>query len=424
MPRAILSSWPLFFGLAMIMIGNGLQGTLLGVRATLEDFGTTTIGLVMSLYFVGFLVGSWYVPRLVEGVGHIRVFAALASLASTTVLLHGIFLSPWVWGAVRIVTGFSYAGLFIVIESWLNNEATNKTRGKIMALYLITLYLGMTIGQFLLNLASPADIQLFILTSVLVSLALLPISLSRRPAPVFIQPETVPLKKLYATSPLGLAGVFGTGLTNSTIMTIGAVYAAKIGFGLGEISFFMASFILGGVIFQWPIGWLSDRFDRRKVLIGASALSCLLATGCFFISGSESLSSLLPLAMLCFGGTALSLYGLSVAHTNDHLLPEQILSVSSTLLLINGFAACIGPFLVSALMGGIGVFVFFPSVAIIYGMIAVFGLYRMSISQPVPLEEQGDFVALPVRHSPIAMMIAEDSTETLKEMDKKAGNSS
>lgn len=414
MQKTFMTSWPLFFGLAMLMIGNGLQGTLLGVRANIEGFSTLTIGVIMSFYYVGFLLGSIWVPKLIQSVGHIRVFAALASLASGTVLFHGIFENPIVWMAVRVFTGFAYAGLYIVIESWLNQAATNENRGKIMALYLIILYAGMALGQFLLNVADPAEVELFVLTSVLVMLAVLPISLSSRPAPAFITPERVSIKNLYRVSPLGIAGVLLSGLASSALFSIGPVYAAAIGMSVAQISMFMAVFIIGGVVFQAPIGWLSDKFDRRKVLIGvsgAAGISCMLA----YIAGLSS-TGLMIATMPLIGGTALAIYGLSASHTNDHLQGGQIIAASATLILLNGSISIIGPFMVTGAMSAFGTATFFMYVGAVYLALMGFGLYRTRRAPPVPLDEQGEYVMMQERNSPIIMQIAEESDETMKKM--------
>ena len=266
--KVLHNSWPLFFGIGLIMVGNGLQGTLLGVRATMEGFDTATIGLIMSLYYFGFLGGSYYVPKLMSRVGHIRVFAALASLASGTVLLHGLYPDPFLWAIIRAFTGFAYAGLYIVVESWFNNVSTSKTRGRIFGLYQLISYSGMVLGQFLLNFSDPAMIDLFVITSILVSIAIMPIALSSRPAPEFEEPDHLSLKRLFKISPFGLIGVFITGLGTGTLFGLGAVYATEIGMSIAQTSTFMAFFIVGGVVSQIPIGWLSDHFDRRIVMIG------------------------------------------------------------------------------------------------------------------------------------------------------------
>jgi MFS family permease len=415
--RILSTSWPLFFGLALIMIGNGLQGTLLGVRASAEGFDTATIGLIMSLYYMGYLGGCYYVPKLVSKVGHIRVFTALASLASTTVLLHGLYPDPWLWAAIRAFTGFSYAGLYIVVESWLNNMSTNKTRGQMLAVYLIITNIGLVGGQFLLNVADPGQIDLFIITSVLVSIALLPISLSSRPAPIMEEPSPVSIKKLYKISPLGLVGCFGIGITNGTMFSMGAVYATDIGLSLPQISTFMAAYILGGVVFQIPVGKLSDKFDRRKVIIAITFASSILCFLCFV--ATEMSLPLFYLTLFFFGGISLTIYGLCLAHTNDHLEPKQFVGASSSMILVNGLGAVVGPFAISVFMSVYGIQYFFPIIAGAFLSIALFGVYRMNRRAPVPLAEQGDYIQMPLRPTPITMSITEEGHAILKEMEEK-----
>jgi len=414
--NVLKSSWPLFFGLALIMVGNGLQGTLLGVRASMEGFDAATIGFIMSLYYLGFLGGSIYVPKLVSGVGHIRVFTALASLASTTVLLHGVYPEPWFWAVIRIFTGFSYAGLYIVVESWLNNMSTNKTRGKIFGLYQVIGFGGMVIGQFFLNVADPGTITLFIITSILVSIALLPISLSSRPAPSFDEPDTLSLKRLYVISPLGLNGAFAMGVGTGVIFGIGAVYAKEIGMTLPQISTFMALYILGGVAAQIPVGWLSDRFDRRFVLIATTFLAGIVAIMCYFASGHPYLLNFL---FFFFGGLSLSLYGLSMAHINDHLTPRQYVGASASAILVNGAGAAIGPFGVSIVLSIFGTALFFPILAGVFLWFFAYGLYRTTKRDAVPMEDQGDYANMPVRATPISMTITEEGHAIMKEMDEE-----
>lgn len=415
MHKTLLASWPLFFGLAMLMIGNGLQNTLLGVRASLEDFDTTAIGLVMSFYYVGFLAGSFFIPRLIVRVGHIRVFAALASLASTTVLIHGLFPDPWIWMAVRVLTGMSFAGLFIVIESWLNNITTNQIRGQMLALYLVVLYGAMVIGQFMLLAADPKGMELFVLSSVIVSLALIPISLSSRPAPSFLEPQHVSVKGLYKSSPLGIVGVTISGMAASTLFGLGAVYGEKIDLSLGEISTFMAAFIAGGVVFQAPIGWLSDRYDRRLVLIGVAFTAALFCAVAFFAAGVSHAA--LFAAMFLLGGAALSIYALALAHTNDHLTSAQIIAASASMLMMNGIGSCFGPVIASFLMDHFGTQLFYPFLGTLFFAIGSFGVYRTFRRAAVPLAEQSGHVPMTEVNSPMTLRIAHESAETLKKMD-------
>jgi len=402
----------------MIMIGNGLQGTLLGVRATMEGFPTYSTGIIMSMYYAGFLLGSHLVPKLIQGVGHIRVFAALASIASTTILFHGLFPTEGVWAIARAITGFSYAGLYIVIESWLNHAAENKTRGKMMAAYLVTLYASMAVGQYFLTIADPGGMDLFVITSVLVTLAVLPISLSSRPAPKFEAPVKVSPRELFKTSPLGVYGVFASGMASACLFSIGPVYAAEAGFSLTQISTFMAMFILGGVLLQFPIGWCSDRYDRRRILITVSAFSALACTLAVLVAPMSLYA--LYLAMFLIGGTSLTIYGLSSAHTNDHLAPAQIVAASASMLMINGIGAIIGPVLSSSLMNLTGPWMLFALSAAIYATVAIYGVYRTTRTAPVPMDQQDKFVAQPSASSVMVMQQAVEQTqESLKTLETK-----
>lgn len=409
-------SWPLFFGLALIMIGNGLQGTLLGVRASIEDFNTTATGLMMSLYYCGFVAGSIYVPKLVSSVGHIRVFTALASLASATVLMHGLFVDIYLWTLIRFFTGFSYAGLYIVVESWLNNASTNKTRGKILSLYQMVSFGALVFGQFLLNTADPSGISLFAFTSILVSVALIPISLSSRPAPDFDEPETISLKRLFIMSPLGIVGSFGMGFGASLVFGLGAVYAAEIGLSFAQIASFIAIYMVGGVVFQMPIGWLSDQYDRRKIIIGISFLSFAAALGCYL---AEPSSALFYLSFFLLGGFSLPIYGQCLAHTNDHVSEKQQVAAGSTLILINGAGSAIGPVFVSIFLDIFGFWLYFPITAAIFAILFIYGVVRTFQRAPVPLEEQSDALTMPARSSPIVLNIMEESSTTMKDMDSK-----
>ena len=266
MLAAIGSAWALFLGLALIMVGNGLQGSLLGVRAELEGFSSATTGIVMTGYFVGFLLGSRVVPLLILRVGHVRTFAALASLTSITILVHPTFVEPATWTAMRLLTGLGYAGLYIVCESWLNDRATNDSRGALLAAYMIVMLGGVALGSLLLGVTEPVTFQPFILISVLMSFAVIPILLSAQPAPAVDQPESMSLLQIYRASPLGVVGAWLVGITQGAFFGMGAVYATRAGLSLGQTSVLMMSAFVGGMLLTWPIGRLSDRFDRRLVL--------------------------------------------------------------------------------------------------------------------------------------------------------------
>lgn len=400
MYSAIASAWALLLGIALIMLGNGLQGTLLGVRATLEGFPTTVTGFVMTGYFAGFLAGSVLAPKIVARVGHIRVFAALASLASSAVLIHAAFVDPWTWGAMRLVTGFSYAGLYVVAESWLNDRATNETRGQVLSVYMVVAYAGMTVGQLLLNVADPGGFIPFVLISVLVSLALVPIALTAAPAPAFDAPSRVGLRQLYRISPLGVLGGLGTGVANGMLFGMGAVYARAAGLTVSEVSMFMGLILLGGMLLQWPVGQVSDWFDRRMVIVvitaTAMAFSLVLA-----LVPAISTHGKLGLVFL-LGGMVLPLYSLCGAHMNDHLDPSQMVAANSGYVLIHGMGASLGPVTVSVAMSAAGPNGFFIAFSAVLGAIVLFAGWRMTQRPAVAPEDRSHFVAMPPRTSPIA----------------------
>jgi MFS family permease len=414
MRMVVVSSWALFLGLALIMLGNGLQGSLLGVRASIEGFPVTVTGFVMSAFFAGFLAGSTMVPKLVRRVGHIRVFAALASLASIAVLFHAVFVNPAGWGAMRLVTGFCYAGLYIVAESWLNDRATNQTRGQLLSFYMVIMLAGMGSGQFLLNLADPASFELFVLVSVLVSLALIPILLTAAPAPDFQTPSAVSLRQLYRISPLGVVGTFGTVMAQGGLIGMGAVFATEAGLTIAEISIFMASLLFGGMLLQWPIGRLSDRFDRRRVLTVVTFLAaiCALATTVVVGPFAETFPVWVLYTLIgVFGGLNMPMYSLALAHTNDFLEPNQMVAASGSLVLVGGIGASFGPVTLAALMTALGPAGFFWGLGLIHAALGFFALYRMSRRASMPLDEQGTFVAVPPRASPVAAYLSPESPQ-------------
>lgn len=260
----------LLFGIGLLVLGNGLQGTLLGVRAGLEGFRQETIGLMMSAYFAGYVAGSIWCPRLIDQAGHIRVFAALASIASAATLTHALTIEPTSWTFLRALNGACYAGLGIVTESWLNGHAAPGRRGQLLAIYGVVTMGAWAASQLLLNLADPAGFVLFCLVSVLLSLALVPIALTRAAVPVTADQSRVSLKKLYTISPLGFAGCLLTGLAMSAFWGMGPTFAQQIGLNNIHLSLFMAAPIVGAVVLQWPLGWVSDQIDRRGVIAGVA----------------------------------------------------------------------------------------------------------------------------------------------------------
>jgi len=409
MLSAVRSVWALLFGFALLMLGNGLQGSLLGLRASLEGFGTGVTGIVMSAYFIGLLFGAAITPKLVLRVGHIRVFAALASLASAFVLLHAVFLTAPAWFVIRLVTGFCFSGLYVVAESWLNQASTNETRGKLLSIYMVISYASMGFGQLLLNVADPGGFPLFILISVLVSLALVPISLTRTFAPQIETPQAISLKQLYQLSPMGFIGCLFSGFALGAFFGMGAVYGKLSGFSIGELSLLLSLPLLGLVLFQFPIGALSDRFDRRVILCIAAFASTVLALVCIVAFGYSFLA--IGISFTVFGGISMPIYSLSIAHTNDNLNLDQMLEASSKLVFVFGLGSVFGPLTAGLAMDLFGPQAFFVYLAIVYAFIGCFGLYRMTQRQTVPLEERGDFVLVAPRASHVATLAAVEYAE-------------
>jgi MFS family permease len=396
------------------MLGDGLQGTLLAVRADLEGFSTTLTGLVMSTFYVGFLLGSIMTPGITAKVGHIRVFAAFAALASAAILIHAVFVNVPAWVAIRLVSGFCFAGLYIVAESWLNDRATNETRGKLLALYMVVTYIGVGAGQLLMNLADPLDFELFVLTSVLISIAVVPLLLSAGSPPKFQDSVRIGLPELFRLTPLGMVSIFIVGLVTATFFALAPVYAQRIGLNVRQISFFMAAAFVGTVVLQGPIGILSDRFDRRIVLTITTLLTAAAAVLC--IPATEYSFTVLLIAVGLFGGLAFPLYSVCIAYINDHLEPRQMIAASGAMVLVAGLGAIVGPLLVAMAMDQLGIHALFWSIAALHAFAGVFAIYRMARRAPVPLARQWPSAATGVHPSGSAIdsvqQYAHDETVT------------
>jgi MFS family permease len=387
---AAAGTWPLLAGMGLLMLGAGLQGTLISVRATLEGFATSVIGMVMSCYYLGYMAGSIGTPRMVQRVGHIRVFAALAALASVAILVQSVWVSPLVWGALRVVSGFCFAGIYVVAESWLNSHSSNENRGGLLAVYMLVLYLGLGSGQFLLTAANPSSPTLFIVVSILISLAVLPMALTVQRAPAYDVPRPTSVRELKNGSPLGVVGVIVSGAITSSLFAIGPLYAHLIGLAPREIAQFMSVSIFAAVITQWPIGRWSDRVDRRSVLVTVCAIGTLVAVLANMFGG-ESHALLLVFAA-CFGGVALSFYSLSISHINDHLHPSQMTGASGTIILLNGVGSTLGPSLGATAMQTFGAGIYFAYLAVLVGGLGTYGIYRKTRRPPVPAEQKAHFV--------------------------------
>jgi len=401
MIEALRSTWALFLGLGLIMLGNGLQGTLISIRAQFEVFDNTTTGLIIGGYFFGFFLGSTIVPKMVGRVGHVRVFGALASLSSVVILVFPVFVDPILWIVMRIITGFCYAGLYIVVESWLNDKAGNENRGQLLAIYMLVTSLGMGAGPLLLNIHSAADFHLFTLVSALVSLAAIPVLISAAKTPDFGAPATISLLKLYKISPLGLVGMLLQGIAAGALIGMGPVYVYQFGLTVADASYFMSGLFVGAFVMTFPLGRLSDRFDRRTVITGtAIALSFVALLGTL-LNGETRLMVLLIGA--ASGGLLFPMYSMCIAHTNDYLEPNQMVAASATLVMANGLGAMVGPSLAGFAMDQIGPAGFFLSIAVSIGMIVLFALWRMTQRSAVPLEDQGHFVPMTTSSMGVAL---------------------
>lgn len=387
---AITSTWPLLLGMGVLMLGAGLQGTLLGLRATLEGFPALLTGAIMSCYYVGYVLGTLIALPLVRQIGHIRVFAALAAVASMAILVQGSFVNPLVWAAMRLVSGLCFAGIYVVAESWLNDRASRANRGRLLAVYMLVLYLGLGAAQLLLIISDPLTPGPFMLVSVLISLAMVPIMVSAQQLPERSVPRKVSLPDLYRNSPLGVVGVTVSGLISATIFSMGPVFARLNGLATTRVATFMAVSILAAAVSQYPVGRLSDRMDRRTVIAAVCTLATLVA-GAIVAFPEMPHAAFLTLAAL-FSGLVLTLYSLSISHVNDKLEPAQMVAASSALLLLNGTAASIGPVLTGGLMAHFGPRAYFATLATLTGVLAVYDLWRKSRRKPVPPTQKGPFV--------------------------------
>ena len=343
----------LLIGVAILLTGQGLQGILVPVRAGLEGFSTIAIGLIGAGYFLGFTLGCLKTGGLVRRVGHVRVFAAMTALASTVPLFQGMWTNPWIWGLLRVITGFCFAVLYVVIESWLNERATNENRGIVFSTYVFITLTVMAAGQMMLLLYDPMQLRVFAIASVLVSLAAIPVAMSKAQSPE--QPQTVDLniRRLYRNSPAATLGCLVVGLANGSFWSLAPVFTASYSTDLSLASWFMTSGVIGGALGQWPLGYLSDKFGRRQVLCAAAIGSGII--GLVIVILGPDLSFLaINLLGAAWGAMAFPLYSISVAHANDYADPDDYVSISSGLLLMYGSGAVIGPFLASATMTFVG----------------------------------------------------------------------
>ena len=423
MQKEVKKSWALFLGIGTMMIAHGLQMQIMGIRSVLEDFSVLTTGIFMSGYYVGYFVGSKTTPNLVQKVGHIRVFAAFASLASLSALVAVAYVNPVMWTLSRFITGISLVSCYVVSESWLNDRATNKNRGQLLSAYMIVLYFGLAVGMLLLNISEPKAYEPFILVSVLLSLALVPILLTKRPAPKFKKIGTISVKELFEISPLGTVSSFLTGAIHAAFFSLISVYATKAGLTLFETSILLFIATISGVFGQGPIGYFSDIYDRRKVIVIVTFASSALAF-LSILSSSDPLQNTYymnefafkKILFFLFVGASpslcLPLFSLNLAHTNDFVPKEKFVAAGGGLQLIFGIGAISGPIICSIFIGWFGLNGFFVFLLLIHAFIGFFGIYRMRVRKTAE-NPDSTFTPMPATITPAGLELDPDTPETL-----------
>lgn len=390
MLRAIAPVAALLLGAAILLTGQGLQGILLPVRATLEDFSTVAVGFIGGVYSLGFTYGCWKGPALIRRAGHVRVFAAMTAIASASPLLHGLWVNIWSWGVLRFLSGFCFAVLYVVIESWLNERATNENRGIVFSAYILINMTVLAVGQQMLLLDDPLKLSLFAVISVLVSLAAVPVLLSISQAPQQVEDSRFDMRSLYRNSPAGMLGALTAGLANGAFWSLAPLFTTAYTQGVEMTAWFMTAGVLGGAAGQWPLGWLSDKIDRRYVLAGICISGVAIAAAMWLLAPQLSAFGILALGF-AWGAIAFPVYSISVAHANDWAEPDTFVQISSGLLLMYGVGAITGPFIASAIMtwtsaGGLYIFT-----AIAHGLLALYVILRSLRREQAAAEDQTDF---------------------------------
>lgn len=385
----------LLFGFALLQMGNTLQGTLLSVRGGLEGFSPSEIGFVGSGFWAGLILGSLYADTLIRTVGHTRTFAALASLASAAPLLHLMAVDPILWVLVRMLTGFCFAGLFMVVESWLNGAASSAIRGQILSIYGMTGLIAGVSGQLLLPVADPSGFMLFCIVSVTISIALVPVALSRAAAPASSSGEAgLSLPRLYRQSPFGLVAAFLCGFSTGSFFALGPLFAQRLGFAEGGIALFMASASLGGFAMTWPLGWLSDRRDRRSLIVTIAIVAAAVMTAMLTLLPSDLPEGAMYVLAFIFGGVVIPTLSLVIAHVNDKVGPGGFVAASAGLLIVQGAGAVAGPILAGFAMSAFGGRGLPGAIIIAQVAIALWGLHRMR-QRAAPLEKEAFLVMGP-----------------------------
>lgn len=395
MKHALAPVAALLIGVSILLTGQGLQGTLLPVRASLEAFSTVSIGLMGAAYFLGFTLGCLKGGDLVKRVGHVRVFLAMTALGSSAPLVHGLVLNPIAWGLLRMLTGFCFAVLYLVIESWLNESSTNENRGVVFSTYVMISLSVLAAGQMMTLLYEPTGFQLFAIASVLVSLGAIPVALSTAPTPAQPQSVELNLPKLYRISPAASIGCLTTGLANGAFWSLAPLFTQSVSSQTSLAAWFMTATVIGGALSQWPLGYASDKFGRRKVLLGAAVIGVVIST--FVFNAMDNLTFVTTnIVGLAWGAIAFPLYAISVAHANDYVDADDYVMVSSGLLLLYGVGAIVGPFAASAIMTATDASGLYTFTGVVHLAMAGFVVHRMIRRESAPDEQHiafGDALA-------------------------------
>ncbi|MBF9029451.1 MFS transporter [Rhodobacterales bacterium HKCCE3408] len=414
MIRSLLPLGALFLGSAFLLFAGGVNGLILPIRGEIEGFTATELGFLGTGWAIGYVAGCLRMPAVVARVGHIRAFGAMCALAAITVLISLLILTPWVWIPLRAVSGFCFAGAAMIVESWLSERADSNTRGRIFGVYTMVNLAASTMGQLALTLGDPSGYLFFVLAAIIYCLALLPTAISATQTPQALTTVKLDLRALWRNSPIAVFAVLMVGISNGAFGAMSAVYAARVGLTLQEVALFASVPVLAGAVAQMPVGFLSDRFDRRLVLIG-TALVGLVADLLFLFAGVVSPG--LNLAIVAIFGTAVfSMYPLIVAHANDHAAPGTGIQVSGGLLLTFGAGSIVGPTVAGVLMTGPHPQYLFAVTAAAHGLLILFAIVRLRARAAVAPEEKTAFVAAPLPRAAtpetIAMRSASDEDET------------
>lgn len=388
--RPILS---LLRGTAFLLAASGLHGLLLPLRGQEEGFSTAVLGLLGTAWAGGFVAGCFFAPRLVRRAGHVRAFGAFAASGAIVALLTGLLINEFAWVVLRAFTGFTMAGAFMVIESWLNEKSTNENRGTVFGLYMMVTYASIMAGQMIVAAGDVKSASLFMVAGIFFCLSLIPTAVSTQATPQPLQDVSLDVKGLYANSPVASVACVLIGIANGAWGTLGAVYGARIGISTAEIALMMSLVVVAGAAMQLPVGRVSDKTDRRFVLAAASLGSAVFGL-LVFVATPRSGAFVIAMTA-CYGALAYTLYSLAVAHANDHAKPEEFVKVSGGLLLLYGFGTMIGPVIGALLMSAMRPESVFLATALAHSTLAGYTVLRIGRRAPVPLEDREAFKTLP-----------------------------